>query len=427
MFLSPIDKQHLPIKNRITRLWLALLMAAAGLLTMASGCQVAMKGQQAETPLKIGLLLNFTGSPEASADRERAFNLAIRHVNAGGGVLGMPVEGVSADATSDPAIAVEAARSLVVVQGVHAIVGPNASSAALPIARSVSGTLEIPTISPSATSPQLSGVEDGGYFFRTALSDAAQGPVLARVTWDGGFDNVGLIYQDDAYGRGLASAFEDSWKGTLRVVSVDTGQTAFLSELEESSNAGAQALVVIAFEGQALSIVREAIDEGIYSRFVFGDAAKRVSLVREIGGDKLGGMFGTAGASAPGNAAAAAWEASFMTEYGELPVLAYVKETYDATVALALAAQAAGSVEGAAIRDRLREISGPPGRAVPATADGVADALSMLAEGLDIDFDGAANTLDWDKNGDLLRGHIGTWRFTSDERIEELDSVFYEN
>ena len=92
-------------------------------------------------------------------------------------------------------------------------------------------------------------------------------------------------------------------------------------------------------------IVREAIDEGIYSRFVFGDAAKRVSLVREIGGHKLGGMFGTAGASAPGNAAAAAWEASFMTEYGELPVLAYVKETYDATVALALAAQAAGSVE----------------------------------------------------------------------------------
>ena len=404
-----------------------MLMAAAGLLIMVSGCQVAMKGQQAETPLKIGLLLNFTGSPEASADRERAFNLAIRHVNAGGGVLGMPVEGVSADATADPAIAVEAARSLVVVQGVHAIVGPNASSAALPIARSVSGTLEIPTISPSATSPQLSGVQDGGYFFRTALSDAAQGPVLARVTWDGGFENVGLIYQDDAYGRGLASAFEDSWKGTLRVVSVDTGQTAFLSELEESSNAGAQALVVIAFEGQALSIVREAIDEGIYSRFVFGDAAKRVSLVREIGGDKLGGMFGTAGASAPGNAAAAAWEASFMTEYGDLPVLAYVKETYDATVALALAAQAAGSVEGAAIRDRLREISGPPGRAVPGTAEGAADALSMLAEGRDIDFDGAASTLDWDENGDLLRGHIGTWRFTSDERIEELDSVFYEN
>ena len=182
MFLSSIAKEYLPVKNGVARLWLALLMAAAGLSIIASGCQVTMKGQPAETPLKIGLLLNFTGSPEASADRERAFNLAIRHVNAGGGVIGMPVEGVSADATADPAVAVEAARNLVEVQGVHAIVGPNASSAALPIARSVSGTLGIPTISPSATSPQLSDVEDDGYFFRTALSDAVQGPILARVT-----------------------------------------------------------------------------------------------------------------------------------------------------------------------------------------------------------------------------------------------------
>ena len=144
MLLFPIAKDSLPVKNGVTRLWLALLMVAAVVLIVASGCQVVMKGQPAETPLKIGLLLNFTGSPKASADRERAFNLAIRHVNAGGGVLGMPVEGVSADATADPAVAVEAARHLVEVQGVHAIVGPNASSAALPIARSVSGTLEIP-------------------------------------------------------------------------------------------------------------------------------------------------------------------------------------------------------------------------------------------------------------------------------------------
>ena len=51
----------------------------------------------------------------------------------------------------------------------------------------------------------------------------------------------------------------------------------------------------------------------------------------------------------------------------------------------------------------------------------------MLAEGREIDFEGAASTLDWDKNGDLLQGHIGVWRFTSDERIEEIDTVFYEN
>ena len=275
-------------------LCVTLLVAVAGLLVIASGCGSASEEQPA-APLKIGLLLDFTGSPEASADRKRAFDLAIRHVNEGGGVLGMPVEGIAADATRDPSVAVEAARRLVEVEGVHAIVGPNASAASLQVSQSVSGTFHIPTISPSATSPQLTGADDGGYFFRTALSDAAQGPVLAQVTRERGFDNVGLVYQDDAYGQGLAEAFEESWDGMLRVVPVDMTQTSYHSELTRSADAGAQALVVIAFEDQAISIVREAIDEGIYSLFVFGDAAKRVSLVREIGGEGLGGMYGTAG------------------------------------------------------------------------------------------------------------------------------------
>jgi len=404
-----------------------LLVASIGLFVVSAGCFAGSAEQPAATPLKLGLLLNFTGSPEASADRERAFDLAILQVNEGGGVLGMPVHGVVADATGDPSVAEDVARRLVEVDGVHAIVGPNASSAALPVARSVSGAMGIPTISPSATSPELTAVQDNGYFFRTALSDAAQGPVLARVTRERGFSNVGLVYQDDAYGRGLANAFQAAWSGTAQLVPIDVAQTGYLPELEQSADAGAEALVVIAFEGHALSIVREALDKGIYSQFVFGDAAKRVSLVKEIGGDKLGGMYGTAGASAPDNEATADWEAAFIAAYGELPVLAYVKETYDATVALALATQAAGSVDGAAIRDHLRIVAGPPGQTVRGTPSGVAESLSLLAEGGDVDFDGAASTLDWDENGDLRRGHIGTWRFTSDEGIEDLDTVAYGN
>ncbi|MCY3937851.1 MAG: ABC transporter substrate-binding protein, partial [Chloroflexi bacterium] len=93
----------------------------------------------------------------------------------------------------------------------------------------------------------------------------------------------------------------------------------------------------------------------------------------------------------------------------------------------ALAAQAAGSVDGAAIRDHLRVIGGPPGEAVLGTPAGVADGLRLLAEGREIDYEGAASTLDWDDDGDLRRGHIGIWRFTEDGRIEELDAVFVES
>ena len=411
------------LKTRLFRLG-----AAASLLLVACSCTLVVPPPTDTAPaLKLGLLLNYTGSPEASADRERAFNLAIDHVNAGGGVLGQPVTGVTADATSDPQVAVEAARQLIEVEGVHAIVGPNASSAALPVAETVAGPAGVPLISPSATSPQLSTVPDQGYFFRTALSDAIQGPVLASLTRERGFDNVGFIYLDDAYGQGLAAAFAQAWDGTLRSVALEVNRTNHLEVLRESADGGAQALVVVTPEDQAVALIRTALDEGLFDQFVFGDAAKRLRLVQEIGGARLGGMYGTAGASAPDNDATPEWEAAFIEAYGALPVLAYVKETYDATIALALAAQAAGSVEGPAMRDQLRAIGGPPGRIVPGTPVGVGDGLHRLAAGQLINYEGAANTLDWDDNGDLREGYVGIWRFTEDERIEEVGTVFVGN
>ena len=183
---------------------------------------------------------------------------------------------------------------------------------------------------------------------------------------------------------------------------------------------------MIAFETAALTIVREAIDNRLYDRFVFGDAAKRLSLVRSIGGARLGGMYGTGPATAPESAASAAWETAYVAEYGKLPVLAYVKETYDATVALALAAQAAGRLDGAAIRDRLRAVGSGPGTVANAGPAGVAAALRVLAEGGEVDYEGASGSIDWDANGDLRRGHVGIWRFTEDERIEEVEAVAFE-
>lgn len=406
---------------------LVRLVAVASLVIAAAACDGgAPREPGASEPMKIGLMLNFSSTSETVTDRKRAFDLAIRHINEAGGVLGMPVEGVEADSTRDPQMGVEAAQHLVETEGVHAIVGPTASAVSLPVGETVTGPAGVPTISPSATSPQLTVAADDDYFFRTALSDTAQGPVLARVTAERGFDNVGLLYIDDPYGQGLARSFQESWDGTLRAVAVKPNQMAHLAELRESASAGAQALVVITFEQQALSIVREALEAGIYSQFTFGDAAKRRRLVTEIGGERLGGMYGTAGAPAPDNDATAAWEASFEAEYGSLPQSTYVKEAYDATIALALAAQAAGSLDGAAIRDHLRAIGSPPGETVRGTPQGVANGLRLLADGRRIDYEGIANSLDWDENGDLLQGYIGIWRYTRDGRIEELDTILFQ-
>ena len=408
----------------LTKTVAALLLALAVGLILA--CANDADAPPTQDSLKIGLVLNFTDSPEASRARQQAFDLAVNQLNQADGILGQPVQGFAIDATSDPEVALERVLELVDIVGIQAIVGPNASSASLPVAREISGPRQIPTISPSATSPLLSHVEDDDFFFRTALSDIAQGPVLAQVTRDQGFDNVGLIYQNDAWGQGLAETFQDEWSGQVRAVSVELDQDSFLPQLRESAANSPQALVVIASESVALPLVKEAVSSGLYENFTFGDAAKRLSLIQGVGAEHLAGMYGTAGEPAPESEATQAWDQAFIDEYGSLPHVPYMKETYDAVVGIALATQAAGAIEGASIRDHLRAIGSPPGHVVQATPDDIANALQLLSNGDEIDYEGAAVSADWDANGDLSRGYIGVWRFTANADIEDVETVLFE-
>lgn len=406
-----------PPRPRRAWLLLTLLGLVAALALPTAGCSgLPVIGGGDPGPLRLGLLLNMTeGAPGRAVDRQRAFELAIRHVNEAGGVFGRPVEFVLGNSALDPEQAVAEARRMVEESGVHALVGPTSSANALAVAERVSRPNEIPTVSPSATSPSLTRVNDGDFFFRATLSDGAQGPVLARVAREQGFDNVGVLYRNDPYGIGLFEAFRNAWNGGIRAVPVVSGKDSYLPELRQSAQDGATALVVLTFESEGTLILREALDNGVYSRFAFGDAVKSPDVVRAIGGDRLGGMYGTAGAASPDDPSAAAWNASYEAVYGDLPAFAYVRETYDAAVALALAAQAAGSVDGAAIRDRLRTVGGGPGERVAPDPDSIERGLGALADGRGVDYDGAVS-LDWDANGDLRSGHIGVWRFTGEGR-----------
>ena len=217
------------MRTESTRNWINLCRMGllAGFVALACGSTVAASAASASA-LKIGLLMDYsTGNEEAVRNRQRAFELAIKHVNQGGGVLGQPVEFAIGDTTRNPERAVTEARRLVEVEGVHAIVGPNSSANALPVAERVIGPAGIPAITFSATSPRLTAVADRDFLFRTAVSDVAQGPVLARITRERGVDNVGLLYVDDAWGRGLAGAFKAAWAGKVKAVAFDRQQTGF--------------------------------------------------------------------------------------------------------------------------------------------------------------------------------------------------------
>jgi len=368
------------------------------------------------------MLVNSETQTETALDRLRAFKLAIKHVNAAGGVFGRPVEFVEGDTLNPEA----EARRLIEEEGVNAIVGPNSSADSLVVV-GVAAPAGVLVISPSATSPLLTLNEDRDLFFRTALSDVAQGPALARLARERGFDNVGVIYRDDAWGRGLAEAFQQAWTGDVVVVASPTElRESYLDLIEESARGGAQALVLLTFWPEAEVILPETLASGLYDQFVFGDALKRAELAAAVGGGRLAGMYGTASGPSHDSASTVGWDAAFRDEYGEGTEASFVKETYDAAIAVMLAAEAAGSAEGLAIRDELRGVGSAPGERVLPGLEGVADALGVIREGGEVDYEGAANSIDWDANGDLERGYIAIWRFTLDDEIEDVEITPYE-
>ena len=108
-----------------------LAVGALALLTAVAGCGGTSQAPDDVGPLRLGVLLHFSeGAPGKAQDRQRAVE----------------------DSTLDPAKAVEAARRMVEVEGVHAIVGPSSSANSLMVVEQVTGPAGIPIVSPSATS-----------------------------------------------------------------------------------------------------------------------------------------------------------------------------------------------------------------------------------------------------------------------------------
>ncbi|MCY3569414.1 MAG: ABC transporter substrate-binding protein [Chloroflexi bacterium] len=378
-----------------------------------------------DEPLKIGFLADFSGPlAEFGPSILSGVELAVKQLNDAGGVLGHPVQLVTGDTALDPTQATEETRRLIEVEGVHAIVGPLASSITLAVVESVAADAGVLVISPSATSPQLTIAEDNDFLFRSTVSDAAQGPVLAQLAADEGYTNVGVLYLNDPYGQGLAEAFDAAWDGAANIVSIEPRQATYLAELQQAADNDAEALIVIAFPQEAEIYIREALEQGLFDEFLFVDGSKSQELVDAIGGDYLEGMRGTAPAPGPESPALILFNQSYIAEYDELSPLPFVVEAYDAAVAIGIAAQAAGSVDPAAIRDSLRDVAGPPGDLYAVGGEGVGAALAAVADGWQVDLEGAATSLDWDENGDITSGYIGVWAYEGGEIVEISVTAF---
>ncbi|MYB15541.1 MAG: ABC transporter substrate-binding protein [Chloroflexi bacterium] len=372
-------------------------------------------------PVKIGSLMDLTGElGEFGGPMDQAVRLAAEHVNAAGGVLdGRMIEILTEDGATSDVISVDAARKLVNVEGVSALVGPLSSGITLAIANAVTVPNQVPQISPSATAPSLTLLEDDDFVFRTAPSDAFQGVVLADLAWELGYRNAAVLFINNAYGQGLADQFAESFAalgGQVTAVAHESGQPSYASELAQASANGPDVLIAVSYPVSAGVYIREAIDSGAADTFLFVDGSRSEDLIAAVGAEDLEGAYGTA-PGAVDNEGTQRFDAEFAAFAPDAGGI-FLRESYDAAILFALAIEAAGSDDPVAVRDALRAVAGGSGVEIGPGAAEIARALELLRDGQEINYQGASGPVDLDANGDVS-GAMEIWKIENGQIVSE--------
>jgi branched-chain amino acid transport system substrate-binding protein len=397
----------------------AALILIVPLLTTLLGSSA--RAQDDAGPLKIAVLFPFTGDlSDFGQPFLNSAQLAVDQINAAGGVNGQPMELVQGDSATSPQQAVEEARRLIELEGVSAIVGPAGSGETLPVAESVTGPAGVLEITMSATSPALSIAKDNDFLFRTPISDAAQGIVMADVAREQGYDSACVLYVNNAYGQGLSEAFANRFTaqgGTLTAqVPHEQEQASYASELAACTEGDPDVLVAPAYPESGRVFLRELVESGDYPPVIFSDGLKSPDMFADLGWDVFEGSYGTASGTTE-TEAGNAFDQAYREAYGDLPAVPYLRETNDAIYLIALAAETAGSTDPTAIRDALREVANPPGTVVGPGPEGWAAAVKSIDAGEDVNYEGAIGPADLDEHGDVLQGSILVWQVKGGEIV----------
>ena len=360
---------------------------------------------QAQDVVKIGLAGGFTG-PIASlaTPMADAAQMAADQINAAGGVLkGGKIELVRGDSACNPQNAVDAVGKLVNVDQVVAVFGPMCSGAFNAAASSVTIPAGVLQISASATAPTVSTLDDKDLAFRVVPSDAYQGEASARNLLAKGIKKVAVTYVNGDYGLGLAEAFKTAYEaggGTITgFQGHEDAKASYRSELATLAGGGADTLVVFAYANSSgLTVMRQALENGFFSKFVAGDGMKADSLVKELGADNLKNLVISAPAALPDTPAKALFDKAYAARGGSTDGV-FVGQSYDSVFLLGLAIEKAGSADRAKVAKALREVAMAPGE--PILPGEWEKAKKLIAEGKDIDYKGVTGDHEFDKNGDV--------------------------
>ena len=242
-------------------------------------------GRADKSPIVLGLAGPF--SQPRGVSMRHAAELAVKEINAQGGVRGRELALRIVDDSGRPEVAIRIAQQFVEDPSVVAVIGHLTSSASL-AAGHVYGEARRPVvmISPSASSPDVSGINP--YVFRVCPSDLSHAIQLARFARrELNASRVGVIYLDDDYGRGLRLSFAAEFRklggeivGEDPMLSGTASVEPYLARLKQRG--GVDALMLATDRGGAELALRQMSQSGVRWAPLGGDALSGIEATGDL-------------------------------------------------------------------------------------------------------------------------------------------------
>jgi branched-chain amino acid transport system substrate-binding protein len=362
-------------------------------------------------PLVLGTLLPMTGGfAHVGPAEEAGLQLAVKDIDAAGGVLGQPVTVVDSD--SGDAFSAVASQSVdrMLARKVDAIIGGTGSSVTLTVIDKVVGA-GVALVSPGDASAKLEGYPDRGLYARIVPPDSFEASTLAATLKAAGHRSVAVLFERDAYATGYAADLQaDVVAGGGRVtaaVEYDGRATNFTAQAGQVAAGAPQAVVVIG-AGEAHSLVQALVKAGLgpdLAPLYVSDLALWPGVAAGLTAAQSAGITGLR----PGAAIATDFLDRLAQQAPDLTDTGYAAQTYDATVLVALAAAAAHSPRGKDIAAALPGVT--TGHTECATYK---QCLALLTAGQPVAYVGQAGAVRLGAQGEPSDGTVGIYRFGPD-------------
>jgi branched-chain amino acid transport system substrate-binding protein len=301
-------------------------------------------------PIKIANIVELSGAGATSGTNfKNGVELAVKEINASGGILGRKIETTISDTQSNPGVA-KGLATKAVDDGVFAVFGPVFSGSIL-VSMAETKRAEIPNF----TGGEAAAITKQGnpYIFRTSFTQDTAMPKVARYIANGlKAKTVALIYVNNDFGKGgrdaLVKALEPLGVKVTTDISTDQNQVDFSAAVLKAKQANTDVVFCYTNEEESARLLRELRKQGV-TKPIVGETVLTSQKVIELAGDAANGAVAHVGLTVDAPIPAMrAFRAKFERDWKFTPDHNGIKG-YTGVYILKAAIEKAGKVDRAAV------------------------------------------------------------------------------